>query len=271
MRRLHARVAVVTGAASGIGLATAEALGRRGCDVALVDIDARGLSAAADRVRATGRVVSTFEVDVADRDRMRALPEAVVREHGAVHILVNNAGVSVGSTLEELDLEDFDWIVGINFWGVVHGCAFFLPYLRREDEAHIVNISSMFGLVGIPSQSTYCATKFAVRGFSEAIWTELADSGIGVTSVHPGGVRTNIVRSSRSVQPEMKRRTIEQFDRRAVAPERIARKIVRAIERNRMRLVVCPEAHVADLAKRIAPALAQRLVLWGYRRAGSIG
>jgi NAD(P)-dependent dehydrogenase (short-subunit alcohol dehydrogenase family) len=149
-------------------------------------------------VRAFGRKASVHVADVASRARMAELPEEVLREHGRVSLLVNNAGVSVGGTFEEQSLEDLDWIVGINFWGVVHGCQFFLPHLRRETEAHIVNLSSMFGIVGVPTQSSYCATKFAVRGLSEALWVELRDAGIGVTSVHPGGIRTNIVRTSTS-------------------------------------------------------------------------
>jgi short-subunit dehydrogenase len=129
----------------------------------------------------------------------------------------------------------------------------------------------MFGLIGLPTQSTYCATKFAVRGFSEALWTELRSVGIGVTVVHPGGVRTNIVRESRTADPVAKQQMIERFEKRAIAPEDAARQILRAVERNALRVVICPEAHAADWIKRLAPVAVHRLVAWGYRRVGSLG
>jgi short-subunit dehydrogenase len=206
---------------------------------------------------------------------MAALPAEVVEEHGGVHLLVNNAGVSVTGTLEQQSLEDLRWIVGVNFWGVVHGCKFFLPELRRAAAsgggAHIANVSSLFGLIGLPTQSSYCATKFAVRGFSEALWAELRGSGIGVTSVHPGGVRTNIVRASRSADAGAKQQMVERFERMAAPPERVAAQILRAIERDRMRVLICRETVAAEWAKRIAPVAVHRLVAWGYRRVGSLG
>jgi NAD(P)-dependent dehydrogenase (short-subunit alcohol dehydrogenase family) len=270
MKNLRERVAVVTGAASGIGRATALALARRGCDVALVDLDAAGLASAAGEVERAGRRASSHLADVADAERMHALAGEVQAEHGRVHVLVNNAGVSVGGTLEEQSLEDLRWIVGVNLWGVVHGCKFFLPLLRREDEAHVVNVSSMFGLMGVPTQSSYCATKFAVRGLSEALAAELSGTRIGVTCVHPGGVRTNIVRNSRTHDEAVRARTIALFERFATAPERVGEAIARAIERNRSRLVICREAHLADWAKRLFPIAAGRAVGWGYRRRGGL-
>lgn len=267
MKRLRDRVAVVTGAASGIGRATAGALARRGCDLALVDVDPDGLAQAAREVSDLGRRASTHVANVAHADRMRALADEVATEHGRVHVVVNNAGVSVTGSFEEQNLEDFEWIVGVNFWGVVYGCRFFLPLLRREDEGHIVNLSSMFGLIGIPTQSSYCATKFAVRGLTEALAAELAGSGIGVTCVHPGGVRTRIVHSGRTADEEERARTIALFERHAAPPERVAEAVVRAVERGRPRLVVCREAHLADWAKRLWPVGSSRLVGWGYRRS----
>lgn len=266
MRTLEDRVAVVTGAASGIGRATAHALAERGCDVALVDVDEAGLRETEGRVSSAGRKPSRHVADVSDADRMRALVDEVVQAHGRVHVLVNNAGVAVEGTLEEQSLEDMAWLVGVNFWGVVHGCKLFLPVLRREREAHIVNVSSMFGLVGVPTQSSYCASKFAVRGLSDALRAELSGSGIGVTCVHPGGVRTNIVRSARSMDEEARRRTVELFDRYAAPPERVGRAIVRAVLRGRARLVVCREARAADWLVRLAPVTVGRLVGLAYRR-----
>jgi len=271
MRSFSDRVAVVTGAASGIGRALALELASRGADLALVDVDEAGLGRVAAEVESRGRRASTWRVDVADAEAMAALPREVAARHGAVHLLVNNAGVSVSGTLEEQSLEDLRWIVGINFWGVVHGCKFFLPLLRQADEAHIVNLSSMFGLIGLPTQSSYCATKFAVRGLSESLWSELRQAGIGVTCVHPGGVRTNIVRASRTGDAEFKARMVERFERMALPPEEAARQILRAVERNRMRVLVCRESVATDWLKRLVPTSIHHLVAWGYRRAGSPG
>jgi NAD(P)-dependent dehydrogenase (short-subunit alcohol dehydrogenase family) len=198
---LAGKVAAVTGAASGIGRALAEVLAQRGCSLALADLDAGGLAETARRVEAAGRRASTHVVDVADWERMVRFADEVVEAHGGVDLVVNNAGVSVTGTLEEQSIEDLRWIVGVNFWGVVHGCKAFLPHLRKRPEGHLVNLSSVLGLIGLPTQTSYCATKFAVRGFSEGLWAELADSRIGVTVVHPGGVRTNIVRASRTADP----------------------------------------------------------------------
>ena len=187
--------------------------------------------------------------------------------------VVTGAASGIGRALaqEEHSLDDWRWIVGVNFWGVVHGCKFFLPHLRKNREAHIVNLSSMLGFIGMPTQSSYCATKFAVRGLSEALWAELHGSGIGVTSVHPGGVKTNIVRASRSADAFAKQQMAERIDRMAMAPEKVALKILRAVERNDMRVVICAEAHITEWVKRLAPVRVHPLVAYAYRRFGSLG
>jgi NADP-dependent 3-hydroxy acid dehydrogenase YdfG len=264
MQRVEGRVAVVTGAASGIGRETAKLLARRGCRVAIADVDEAGLDELARELGEAGRPCTRHVVDVADRERMAAFADEVVSEHGAVHILVNNAGVALGDSLEELSWADLDWLIGINFRGVVHGCKFFLPHLRAQDEAHIVNLSSMFGFGGLPSQGPYCASKAAVRSISETLYGELAGSKVGITSVHPGGVRTNIVNNARFRVSQGRDRAAEIFERRGKPPEEVATRIVRAIERNQLRLVICPEAHVFDWAKRLLPVTTQRLVrrLW---------
>lgn len=270
MRRLEGRVAVVTGAGSGIGRATAVLLAERGCALALVDLDEASLAETARLVQAGDRKVSLHVADVADRARMEHLPGEVLSEHGHVHILMNNAGVSVIGTLLEQRLDDFHWLMGINFWGVVYGCKLFLPFLLAEDEAQIVNISSMFGFIGIPSQISYNASKYAVRGFSEALSSELSGTNVGVTCVHPGGIRTNVVRASRiSTDDDVaeKQRTIESFERFAHSPEKAARKIVRGIERNQARVRIGPEAYLTDWLKRLFPVSTQRLVGWGWRRS----
>ena len=266
MRQLAGRVAVVTGAASGIGRALSEALAAKGCHLALVDVDREGLSSLAGDVGVHGVHASTHVIDVANRAEMQALPEAVLREHGHVHILVNNAGVSVTGTIEEQSIEDFEWIMGINLWGVIHGCKFFLPYLKAEEEGHIVNLSSLFGIVGIPTQGSYNVTKFGVRGLSEALDAELASTDVGVSVVHPGGVRTNIVRSGRLAQDQRRARLEARFERFGMAPEKAAGKIVRAIERGRFRVRIGPETYLLDWAKRLFPVWTQKAIAAGFAR-----
>jgi NAD(P)-dependent dehydrogenase (short-subunit alcohol dehydrogenase family) len=266
VRRLRDRVAVVTGAASGIGRATGEALARRGCDVALVDLDEGGLAESAARVRGAGRKASLHRVDVSDRAAMEALPEAVLAEHGHVHVVVNNAGVSVGAELSEHSLDDFEWLMGINFWGVVYGCKLFLPHLLREEEGHIVNVSSMFGFIGFPGQISYCASKFAVRGLSESLHAELAGTRVGVTSVHPGAIRTNIVAGARMAHEEERQRALDLFARRGRPPEYAAERIVRGIERGKLRVLVTPEAFATDWIKRLLPVGTHRMLAWAHSR-----
>jgi NAD(P)-dependent dehydrogenase (short-subunit alcohol dehydrogenase family) len=266
MKKLQDRVAVVTGAASGIGRATSLALAAEGCDMALCDVNEAGLAQTAAEVRALGRRACTYVVDVSDKERVQRFADEVFAEYGKVHILVNNAGVTVTAPFEEHSLEDWEWIVGINFWGVLYGCKAFLPYLKQSDEAHIVNLSSVFGIVGVPSQTSYCATKFAVRGLSEALWAELKPLGIGVTSVHPGGVRTNIAKSARASQDELKTQAIDIIERLSVTPEHCARLIVSAIKKNKMRQLVTRETYVIDTIKRLAPGLTQRAIASAYQR-----
>jgi NAD(P)-dependent dehydrogenase (short-subunit alcohol dehydrogenase family) len=262
MRDFEGRVAVVTGAASGIGRAIANALADAGCDLALADIDGERLAQTEAEIRQRGRHVTAHVIDVADRERMRAFPEQVAAQHGRVDILVNNAGVAVASPLEEHSIEDFEWLVGINLWGVVYGCKFFLPYLQRSDDAYIVNISSVFGIVGVPSLSSYCATKFAVHGFSESIRYELAGGPVKVMSVHPGGIRTDIVRAARyaASQAASQARVVGLFERRAMPPERAAARIVAGMRRDASRVLICAETRVADAVKRLFPVLPSTFV-----------
>jgi NAD(P)-dependent dehydrogenase (short-subunit alcohol dehydrogenase family) len=269
MRELKGRVAVVTGAASGIGRAVSVELAREGCDLAICDLDEQGLEQTAEDVRALGRRVCRHRVDVADREQMARYTDAVIAEYGAVQILVNNAGVTVTADFEDHSLDDWEWILGANLWGVIHGCKFFLPHLKRAGEGHIVNVSSVFGLMGVPGQSSYCATKFAVRGLSEALWTELKPLGIGVTCVHPAGVRTNIVRSARTADAATKAQAVDFIDRHSITPQQCAKRIVSAIRNNRMRLLVSPAAYAIDTFKRVTPAVGQHLIEFGYRRVRS--
>ena len=253
MKELRGRVAAVTGAASGIGRATAESLAAQGCNLALIDLDENRLKEVAVVVEALGVRATCHLADVSNAERMQELPDEITAAHGGINILVNNAGVSVLKSFEEHSLEDFQWLVGVNFWGVVHGCKFFLPELHKADEAHIVNISSMFGFVGVPGQSSYCATKFAVRGFTESLWAELRDTTVGVTSIHPGGISTGITRTVRVKNEEAREQLQESFDKYGHPPEDVAKAIIKGIRKKKLRVIVGIEAYLADWIKRLLP------------------
>ena len=264
MTRIEGGVAVITGGASGIGAALARELAGRGASIALVDVDAAGLADVASDVAALGVACSTHLVDVADRVAVDALVADVEAKHGRASILVNNAGVTLFSTAEETTATDLEWLMGVNFWGVVNGCSAFLPVLRREASAHIVNLSSLFGLISVPLQSAYNASKFAVRGYTDALRMELEDSPIGVTCVHPGGVLTPIARRARlgdGVANERFNRLVATFESRAkTTPERAAGLIADAIERDSKRLLIGADAKIIDKLARLFPRGYDRLL-----------
>lgn len=195
--RLASRTAVVTGAARGIGSAIAVPLARRKCHLALADLDEAGMARTAELAEAHGVRVSRHRLDVADAEAVAAFPGVVQANHAGVDLLVNNAGVAVGGTFEQISETDFEWLFGINFWGVVRMTRAFLPLLKASDDARVVNLSSVFGLIAPPGQTAYAASKFAVRGFSGSLRHELKGSRVGVTVVHPGGVATSIAQRAR--------------------------------------------------------------------------
>jgi NADP-dependent 3-hydroxy acid dehydrogenase YdfG len=253
VKDVRGRVAVVTGAASGIGRALAAALAERGAAVALVDRDACRVEAAAHALELGGATVSWHEADVADRAAMEALPDEIVARHGAVHLLVNNAGVSVAARLIDHAMDDFDFALDVNLRGVAHGCRFFLPHLLRADLGHIVNLSSLAGLVAFPGQTAYCASKFAVRGLTEALAVELASTRVRVTGVYPGTVRTDILRSSRFSDPAAQALLVDLMERHGLPPERVAARVLRAVARREREVVVGWDAHLLVWLHRLAP------------------
>lgn len=257
--KLEGRTAVVTGAASGIGRGTALALAKRGCDLALADLNEDGLAESAALAEAQGATVSRHRLDVADRQAVAAFPEKVLAAHGRADLLFNNAGVAVGGTFEQVAEEDFDWLMEINFWGVVRMTRAFMPLLRSSDQARIVNISSIFGIIAPPGHTAYCASKFAVRAFSESLRRELEAEGarIGVTVVHPGGVNTSIGKNARpprginDLDLEAQQKRFEKFLR--MPPEQAGEIIVSGVERERPRVVVGNDARFMAVLERLAP------------------
>jgi NAD(P)-dependent dehydrogenase (short-subunit alcohol dehydrogenase family) len=263
------RVVAITGAGSGIGRALAIELARRGARLALSDIDGERLEETNRLAAAT--VSTTHTIDTSDRQAVEQWAADVASHHGQVNVIVNNAGVALVAPVESMELRDFEWLMGINFWGVVHGTQAFLPHLKASREGHVVNVSSVFGLMAIPSQSAYNASKFAVRGFTDALRIELEvePCGVSATTIHPGGIRTNIARDARvgEATPELREETVSSFDAVArTTPERAAEQILAAVLKNRRRALVGPDAIAFDAVSRMPAVVSQKLLSWGARK-----
>jgi NADP-dependent 3-hydroxy acid dehydrogenase YdfG len=257
MKTLSNKIVAITGAGSGIGRSLAVLAASRGASVAICDINEESLAETAGIVGASGRVHKA-KVDVGNRDAIYAWADQVRRELGPADVIVNNAGVSLSQTIAEMRDEDFAWLMNINFWGVVHGTRAFLPQLMSRPEGHVVNLSSVFGLIAFPTQAAYNASKFAVRGFTEALRLELAHTQVRVTSVHPGGIKTNIVRNSRHYQDaggNTNKDAIErEFERIArTTADDAAAQIVNAVLNERARLLIGLDAMVIDRIQRLMP------------------
>jgi len=254
---LEGRTAVVTGAASGIGRAIAVSLARRACNLALADIDEVGMAGTAELVSGNGINVSRHRLDVADRVAVAAFPDIVADEHGGVDLLINNAGVAVGGMFEQVADEDFEWLFEINFWGVVRMTRAFLPLLRASDDARVVNLSSVYGIVAPPEQAAYAASKFAVRGFSEALRHELEGSNVGVSVVHPGGIATSIAEKARVpagvTEAEIAQRREKYKKLLTLPPEIAGETIVRGIEKRQSRILIGSDAKAISLIARLLP------------------
>jgi len=275
MENLKGRVAALTGGASGLGRALAVELARRGCPLALCDVDSGGLEATLCECEALGAKTTARTLDVSDRAGVYAWADEVVAEHGRVDLVINNAGATVVATARNLTLSELEWLMGVNFWGVIHGTKAFLPHLEASGHGHIVNVSSAFGLIGFPGPAAYSASKFAVRGFTEALAMELHIESLPVQAhvVHPGGVATGIARNARMGSQEPARRPREEmhaeFDRVArTSAEAAARTIVDGVCRGRPRIVVGADARGISLMQRIMPSAYQRLVRFGAKRRG---
>ncbi|MGI9328600.1 MAG: SDR family NAD(P)-dependent oxidoreductase [Pseudomonadales bacterium] len=274
MKTFSNKVAAITGAGSGMGRALAVALANRGCHLAISDVNGEALEATAAQLDSARVNVSRHVLDVADQDAVFTFASATERDHGKVNLVFNNAGVSVTDSVEHMSYKDFEWLMNINFWGVVHGCKAFLPLLKRVDEGHIINTSSIFGVIAVPSQSAYNASKFAVRGFSEALRQELQDSHIGVTCVQPGGVKTNIVKTSRYYPQDNAAPTKEEaaatFESiAALSSTEAAEIILHGVAKNRARVLVGKDAKLIDWVARIFPQRYPVIMQWLSARMGA--
>ena len=274
MKHLDGKVAAVTGAGSGIGRALALDLAARGCRLALSDVDADGLTETERLLAGTARGLTTALVDVTDEDAVLAWADAVVADHGRANLVFNNAGVALSGTVASLSTDDYRWVMGVNFWGVVHGTKAFLPHLEASGEGHVVNISSVFGLTAQPLMSGYNASKFAVRGFTESLRQdlELTRSRVSATCVHPGGVRTNIARSARmdasvaAATGQASEDAAREFEKLFItSPAKAAAVIVNAVQKNKRRVLIGPDARLLDVMARVAPTGYQRLITGAVR------
>jgi NADP-dependent 3-hydroxy acid dehydrogenase YdfG len=271
MKTLDDKVVVITGAGSGIGRALSLDCAARGSLLALSDVDEAGLAETVDLAKNVGaREVHATRLDVSDRAAFASYAAEVAEHFGRVNVVVNNAGVALTGDVEDLGYDDMEWIVGINFWGVVHGTKEFLPHLIASGDGHVVNISSLFGLISVPGQSLYNATKYAVRGFSEALREEMLMTGhpVGVTVVHPGGIKTAIARNSRAVEQVDQQATAALFDKKLarMTPERAAQVIVRAVLKDQARCLVGLDAHALHHFAKLTGSRYQDVVASATRR-----
>lgn len=273
MKSFNNKVAAITGAGSGIGQQLALLLAKEGCHLSLSDVNESGLAETVAQAKDLGVRVTSKKVDVANLEEMRAWAAETVQNHGSVNMIFNNAGVALGSTVEGASYDELEWIMNINFWGVVYGTKEFLPYIKKTKDGHIINISSLFGLISQPTQSAYNATKFAVRGFTESLRQELdlENKGVSATCVHPGGIRTNIARAAKmndslkslGMDPE---KSVKSFDKLLrTPPEDAAAVILKAVKGNKPRVLIGNDAKILDGLQRVLPTGYQTLSRLGTK------
>ena len=273
MKSFANKVAAITGAGSGIGRALALNLAQQGCHLALSDVNEQGLAETVKQAAVFGVKVTSQKLDVANKDGVHAWADSVVRDHGKVNLIFNNAGVALGSTVEGMSYDELAWVMNINFWGVVYGTKAFLPYLKASGDGHIVNVSSVFGLCAQPTQSAYNASKFAVRGFTEALRQELdlEKAPVSVTCVHPGGIKTNIAKAAKmndsirsvGLDPSTSTKNFEKMFR--TTPAEAANVILNAVQKDSRRVLIGGDAYVIDAMQRLLPTSYQKLVTMGTR------
>jgi NAD(P)-dependent dehydrogenase (short-subunit alcohol dehydrogenase family) len=258
MSFLSEGVAVITGAGSGMGRCLAQQLAAMGSALAISDVNEKGLAETARLLGSPKGKVTQHVVNVTEEVRVKTFAEEVAAQHGRATVLFNNAGVAVLGNFVELALDDIRWLMDINFWGVIYGMYYFLPLLKKEKRAHIVNTSSVFGLVGAAGQTAYCASKFAVRGFTESLRHEMEGTNIFVTSVHPGGIKTDIARHARpgaKAAPDLYEKSVSRFDRVAItSAEDAATRILKAVEKYEPRVLIGVDCKSADILQRLRPA-----------------
>lgn len=267
MKNFKNKVAAITGAGSGMGQQLAILLAKDGCHLSLSDVNEKGLADTVELVKAYNVRVTSKKVNVAKLEEIKAWAADTVQNHGSVNMIFNNAGVALGSTVEGANYEDLEWIMGINYWGVVYGTKEFLPYIKKSGEGHIINTSSLFGLTSQPTQSAYNSTKFAVRGFTESLRQELDMENCGVSAlcVHPGGIRTNIANDARmsdslkslGMNPEKSAKAFNKLLR--MPAEEAAQLILDAVLKNKRRLLIGNDAKALDLMQRVLPTGYQKV------------
>lgn len=273
MKDFNNKVAAITGAGSGIGQQLAILLAKQGAHLSLSDINQQGLDKTVELLSAYPVKVTTATLDVSDRAAIKAWADDTVAAHGKVNLIFNNAGVALGSTVEGMSYDELEWVMGINFWGVVYGTKEFLPHLKASGDGHVINISSLFGLTAQPTQSAYNASKFAVRGFTEALRQELdiQQNGVSATCVHPGGIRTNIANAARmndsirslGMNPAKASKEFNKLLR--TPPEEAARQILEAVRHNDRRLLIGNDAKVVELMQRLLPSGYQKIMVFGSK------
>ncbi|BBY05148.1 SDR family NAD(P)-dependent oxidoreductase [Mycobacterium noviomagense] len=263
MEGFAGKVAVVTGAGSGIGQALAIELARSGAKVAISDVDTEGLARTEERLKAIGAEVKADRLDVTEREAFLAYADAVNEHFGKVNQIYNNAGIAFSGDVEVTQFKDIERVMDVDFWGVVHGTKAFLPYLIASGDGHVINISSVFGLFSVPGQAAYNSAKFAVRGFTEALRQEMVLAGhpVKVTTVHPGGIKTAIARNAGAAEGLDREKLAEVFDKQLAntSPQRAARVILDAVRKNKARVLVGPDAKVLDVLVRLTGSGYQRL------------
>lgn len=263
MKNLQNKVAVVTGAGSGIGRELAIELAGHGCHLAISDVNEKGLEETAQMLNETRGKITTYLLDVADKDAVHAHAEDVKRDHGHVDIVINNAGVAIGCNLDTVEYGDFEWLMNINFWGTIYGTRAFLPLLKERKDSNLVNISSIYGIMPSPLTGPYVCSKFAVRGYTENLMIELKDTNVNISVVHPGGIKTGIAKNARHlIEDEVPREHINKVyeDNFRTTAKKAAQVIVKGLRKNRQRIMVGTDAKIIDWFRRLFPMISMRLI-----------